>query len=488
MTVNQLIRILLVRRGLMLALWLACVAAAVVAVLFIPKRYSATAQIFVNLSDNNNQANVQVSSAVTRNYILTQIETLKSQVTAQAVVEAEKLDRDPAWRNAFSSADRKDVDFKAVIAGYLSKQLDVTRLAASDLIAVSFSDKSPETAQHFANSFANTYVRQHAEISTSGGLDQTAWYDERLKGLRERLVNVETERSQLRLASVERGNTEAAGATDPAQSLPSQLSTARNAVIQAKAALQQVIAGQITISDGPELTQLRKQLADIDVGLTREVPLLGNTHRRVINLRANKEQLQQEIDRALARVREEQITAKQREVAAAEQRVVDLTGEITRAEQLRNRETASRAEGANLDREIDSLRMQIEALVQRRERAVIASSSSQSNVAVLSPATLPSEPSAPRIPLIIGLAAALGLVFGPIAALLVEMVDRRVRCMDDLTNYVSGMVIGKVSRVKLQQRMVPSTALSAARAVARRNRFFERQPDLPAISAVSFSG
>ncbi len=479
MTLSQLYRILASRRRVIIAFWALCILGSIAAVMLIPQRYSSTAQIFVNLADANNSANVQVPAAVVRNYISTQVETLRSRATALAVIEAEKLDQDPQWQAAFARTGGQG-DIRDFISGALLANINVARQAASDLIAITYNHSRAEGAQRFANAFANAYVRRHVELNAETSQEQATWLDGRLAALRERLVQTETARSTLRREAVERGDTSAAGVVEGQSSLTSQIADARKAIVDARAAYVQLQSTRAVV-DTPEIGILRRQLAELDVGIARELPLLGPQHRRVTSLKANRDQLQLELNQALDRIRADQLGVRQREVAAAEQRLTDLTAELMRQEGARDRETAARATGASYDREIETLRAQIEALVQRREKATTAATASSSNVMVLTPANLPTAPSAPKVDLIVGLAAAFGLVFGIALAFLAEMLDRRVRCPQDIESYSPAPILGHVAATRVANTLVPSTARAAAKAAMRRHRGFTPRLDTPQI-------
>lgn len=448
----QLLHILWSRRYLALMFWLCCVLAAVVGVMLLPKRYTSSAQVFINLADNNTPGVSQVPAAVMRNYIATQMETIRSRSIALAVVDAEKLDQDPQWKSAFDRAGAGG-DFRTWIAMALQSGLDVNRQAASDLITVSYRSGVPENAQRFANAFANTFVRSQLDMSSAASQESVTFLEERLKMLRARLVEIETARSELRRIAVERGDTSAAGAPDQAMSLPSQIAAARNAVIVARTTIQQLRTSD-GIPDSTELAALRRQLGETDATIARELPQLGPQHRRIANLRVNRDVLKRDIDAMKERQKNELIAAKQQEMAAAEQRVTELTAALTSEEQARDRDVSSRAQAASLDREIESLRAQIEALVQRRERASINVGALQSNLSVISPAFLPTEAS-PRDSLVLSLAALFGLVFGSLAALLIEMFDRRVRCVQDIVSYSSAPLLADVTHAKMSDRLAP---------------------------------
>jgi capsular polysaccharide biosynthesis protein len=86
-------------------------------------------------------------------------------------------------------------------------------------------------------------------------------------------------------------------------------------------------------------------------------------------------------------------------------------------------------------------------------------------VTVLNPAIAPAEASFPKLPLILALAVAVGTLLGMVFALAAEMIDRRVRGVEDLVE-VGGVQLWGV---------LDDTA-SIARDVERRKRVFMKRP------------
>lgn len=453
MNLKQLWKVLSSRQWIIWCVLVVSVVSAYVATWFLTPQYVATAQLYVNLADANGATNTQVPAAVVRNYISTQVEAIRSRGTALLVVERENLAADPQWKAAFAAGHEEGEQINTWIAGRLLRGLDVLRQAASDVVAISYRSENKETATRIANAFANASLQKDVELRTGPAHELAKWYEDRLQLLRTRFSDIEAQRSRLRLDAVRRGDVEAVGAQDVLSSMTTQLANARNSVIQAKAALEAARTGQSPPSENPELLALRRQMTDVDLALRRELPLLGETHRRIQNLRANFKQLKQQVDDVTVRLRTELIADKQRELEAAERRVEETATQIDRDETQRHEQVKSRALAVSLDRELESLRSQIDLLVQRRERSIVESAVSQSNISILSQAVIPSSPSWPRVPLVVAVAAVMGLMFGVALAFLREMFDRRVRCTDDLTAYFDAPLLGDIRGPRLPQAM-----------------------------------
>jgi capsular polysaccharide biosynthesis protein len=118
--------------------------------------------------------------------------------------------------------------------------------------------------------------------------------------------------------------------------------------------------------------------------------------------------------------------------------------------------------------EIDLLKAEVataqkayDAATMRYTQTNLASRGSQTNVVVLNPAVEPIEPSSPRVfrNLLVGIIA--GLVLGLNLVVAIEVLDRRVRSVEDLSSEVALPVLATFERSGDQRW--PVLALARAR-------------------------
>jgi capsular polysaccharide biosynthesis protein len=89
--------------------------------------------------------------------------------------------------------------------------------------------------------------------------------------------------------------------------------------------------------------------------------------------------------------------------------------------------------------------------MQRHTQVRLESRLDQTDIAVLNAAIPPLVPTFPKIPLNIVLSIFIGLMLGAGAALLLEMMNRRVRSRDDLA-YAAGVpVLAEIARVSTRK-------------------------------------
>ena len=102
----------------------------------------------------------------------------------------------------------------------------------------------------------------------------------------------------------------------------------------------------------------------------------------------------------------------------------------------------TRDEMGVLAKDVESAQRAFDVASQRFSQTRIEGQSDQSDVAVLNPATPPIEPASPKILLNVVLSLFLGTMLGVGFALVMEMLDRRVRSEADLHDAIDVPVLG----------------------------------------------
>ena len=98
-----------------------------------------------------------------------------------------------------------------------------------------------------------------------------------------------------------------------------------------------------------------------------------------------------------------------------------------------------------LRRDIESAQRTFEVVSQRASQTNIESQTTQTNIAVLNPALAPTSHSKPKVFLNVLVSIFLGTLLGVGLALVLELLNRRVRSADDLLDALSLPVLGTIS-------------------------------------------
>ena len=128
------------------------------------------------------------------------------------------------------------------------------------------------------------------------------------------------------------------------------------------------------------------------------------------------------------------------------QREAQVSAALESQRQKVLRMKAVRDEGMVLQRDVENAQRAYDAVQARLSQTNLESQTTQSNVNLLTQAVPPVEPSSPKLVLNTLLALFLGLLLAMGTAMALEMMDRRVRSIDDVVAALDLPVIGVMPR------------------------------------------
>jgi capsular polysaccharide biosynthesis protein len=99
-----------------------------------------------------------------------------------------------------------------------------------------------------------------------------------------------------------------------------------------------------------------------------------------------------------------------------------------------------------LQRDVDAAKASFEHAERRFAHTSLEAQATQSNVFVIKPAVEPLNPSFPKVGLYIAASLMLGAMLGLATVHTLEMLDRRVRCIDDVAALLKLPVLGVIER------------------------------------------
>src|SRR5689334_3142921 len=124
-----------------------------------------------------------------------------------------------------------------------------------------------------------------------------------------------------------------------------------------------------------------------------------------------------------------------------------------------------RVEMASLTRDVATTQTAYDTALARYMTNKIESRARATNVALLTPAVEPVEPSFPKIPLITVLAIVVGALLAASVVYVPEMLDRRVRSRNDLESRLAVPSLGRISRWQPTGGRLLPAPVRAARAL-----------------------
>lgn len=442
MTFGQFLTILRARGWAALAVFLLTVAATALVSLLLPAKFTATASVVVDFKPDPISA-VMFGGMATPAFMATQVDIVNSERVALRVVRNLKLAESPQVRAEWLDDTGGEGSIEQWLIRLFRKQLDVRPSRDSSVLVIAYQAADPRFAAALANAFVQAYIQTTLELRTDPARQYSGFFDERSKAAREVLEQAQARLSEFQkangiIATDERFDIENARLAE----LSSQLVAMQ--ALSAESASRQVQAQGLQadrlqeVLNNPLVAQLKAEISRGEARLRELGTRYGDNHPQVVEARANLSELRARLDAETTKVTGS--VGLTNTINRGREAQVRAELEAQRAKVLRMK--AVRDEGMVLQREVESAQRAYDALMTRQQQTALESQTTQSNVNVLTQAEPPIEPSSPRLWINLLLAVFLGALLAIGLALVLEMRDRRVRSIDDVTRVLDLPVLG----------------------------------------------
>ena len=401
----------------------AVVLAAGVASYLMPKSYRASVSLLVDAKDEQSMGEALRALGLPQehlSYLQTQADILASPKVARRVVEQLRLADDPAALTTLG-VTHAGARVEDVLVDRLQHALKV-ETSQSNVIRGTFTCADPRLAATIANAFATAYVDTMLELRVAPNREAAAWFDEQLKGLRSSL-----EEAQHRLRA----------AQDARQQQLAQQHPERLPQVRDDGFIQQLRA---------DLLHGEEKLRELSTRYGVNHPAYQSQLSENLELRSR---LQSELSRAAASAGD---SDSRPAVRAATRQYAESP------EQSRTLEPV-------LQHNVDSAERAYDTALQRYISSQVDSRASQTDVTVLSAAAVPLQPYRPNMRLNLALAAVVGFGLGCALVAMLEKLDPRVRCAEDLASAVQLPLLAVLSNDATRAGLLPRPADTALRAL-----------------------
>ncbi len=430
MNLQQFLLILRARYLVVLLTLVATVAVTVAVSLLLPKQYTATTSLVIDVKSPDPIAGLVLPALMMPGYMATQVDIIASDRVAQRAIRLLKLDQSPTVRADWQEATEGKGSVVSWLAALLQKRLDVKPSRESNVIAINYKAADPTFAAAVANGFAQAYIDTTIELKVEPAKQYAAWFEKQSGELRERLENAQSRLSEYQqkagiVATDERLDFE----NQKLNELQAHLVMAETQ--SADASSKQKSGSSDSLQDvmqSPIVTQLKVDIARLDSRLKELAGNLGTNHPQyqrqqaeVASLRDRLAQETQQITSALgttSRVSKGKEAELRAAIDSHKRRILKLRQE--------------RDEAMVMQREVDAAQRAYDTVSQRSAQTSLESQVTQTNVSVLTAAEPPLEPSSPKLVLNTLLSVLLGTLLGIGGAMILELLDRRVRSRDDM--------------------------------------------------------
>ncbi len=437
MSAKQLLRIVWARKWIVLLLFLLVAGGGIAWLLTQPKQYVAEVSLLVDVKPDP-ILGAMAPGLAGPGFMATQVEMIRSERVGTRVVKMLGIDRSDTAVQDWREATGAKIPIENYFAELLVRGLAVEPARGSNFINITYTGKEPKFAAAVANAYARAYLDVALDLRVEPARDYAAWFDEQSKVLRGDL-----EKAQARLSKYQQEK----GITDERL----EQETARLNILTGQmiaAQTERAEASSRLLSSGGEaspdvqnsgaVASLKGQLAAAQARLSEISSIVGSNHPQRISLEAQiaeiKQQLATEMRRvsgtteAANRMSSRKLGELQALVEAQKQRVLSMR--------------SARDEIQVLVRDVENAQRAYEGARARLSQLNLESQTNQTNVRVMSPATEPVEPSRKRDFKYGVLIIAAGLLVGLGAAVVIELLDGRVRAPEDLMTLDGLPVIG----------------------------------------------
>lgn len=445
MSLAQCLAILRARWKGVLAAFLLIVGSVIAVSLMLPKQYTATAQVVVNFKPDPVSA-MMAGGMASPGFMATQIDVLQSDRVLRQVVRSLKLADNPDIRHQWLEETEGQGSIETWLMEPIRKQMDVRPSRESGVISVSYQAPDPGFAAVVANAIVGAYLDTSVALNVGPARLSSAFFDSRAKEARVALEKAQASLSTFQrqrgiIATDERLDVENARLNDLSsqavtlQALASESASRRTQSLGTSGdKLQEVLSS-------PVVGALRAELSRSEVRLQEYRARLGDNHPQVLETQANIRAMQARIDTETQRVTAGVGVSD----TIARRRDADVR---TALEAQRNKVLGMKAvrdEGAVLLRDVESAQRALELLTGRLNQTTLESQSTQTSINLLNEAEPPIKPSSPKVLLNAAVAVLLGAALALSGALLLELMNRRVRSTEDVSVTLALPLIGLIA-------------------------------------------
>lgn len=439
MNFQQLILILWSRKVTALSALAVTVITTLLISLVSPKEYISTVALVIDQHHINPVTGVSLPVQLVDGYMATQVDMLGSHNIAKKVVHDLKLVKNKKLLDDFTNSNSQS-SIEDWLAEYLLEDIEILPSRESSLIKISATATDPQLAADIANAFANVYILTNIELRAEPAKQSAIWFDKQKEVLRQRLVYVQNELSNVQrehgiISAGKSLDLEKSKLTDLSEQLvKSQANTSElqskinqiNTIVAKRGSYQSLHE----VLRSPFIQSLKSDLARAESRFAELAKRIGKNHPHYIQARAEVASLKRKISSEVKIVIDGISSSTEASLQKDKLLITALAEQKQKVLALKDQYDGTSV----LNREVEIAQQAYDEVLHKTIQAQMKGKITQSNVAILNPAIVPSKHSKPKVLLNVILSIFLGALLGIGAALFIEFRDRRVRSSLDITN------------------------------------------------------
>lgn len=422
MSLVQFLRMLYARRMIVLAALLSCVITATLTAFILPPRYEANARLMLDVLKPDPVTGQVMSNNFMRAYTITQIELIKGTAVAGRVVDQLGWASDPAMLVRYETENTDPgADARIWLARQVSDNIKADVMDGSNILQITYDGPSAESAKQMTDLIKTAYKEEALETKRKSAGEDADWFRIQAAKAKKALEIAEAERTSFAKANniiLQPGNVD--------------LESQKLATLGQQSAA--AVAAPV-ISGGGGINPLQGQLETINQQLAQAAATLGPNHPTYQALERQKKVYESMAAKSGAAT-----------ISGGGAAAIENAYERQRARVVGDRDKVDQLQ--RMENDVALKRDQYLKAAQRFADLRLEADTTNAQITDMGPTTASTTPSFPKRPMIIGAATASGLGLGILLALLVELLNRRVRSEDDLEGAASAPVFAMVGARK----------------------------------------
>lgn len=455
MNLHLLLLVLRQRWQIALGMLLLTTLVGIIVTLLLPKTYTATASVLVDVKDDQTSQPGQ-PVYLQPGYLETQSDIIASRKVATRVVKNMKMADSAAAREAFAAAGGNGT-IEDWLVDRLLLRLNVNR-SHSSVMQIEYSAPEPRFAAAIANAFADAYIDTNLELRVEPARHASQWFDEQLKQLR---INLEQAQKRLTQYQQKYGMPSANEQSDVENSRHAALSAQ---LVQIQADTYEALSKQKQVEEfiargspleslpevlsNPFIQKLKSDLVAQEAKLFEYQNQYGQNHPHFRQQQADVTELKTKLDTEIHKV----LDATRNSLNLRQQREADVRASLSNQKSHVLNLKSEHDELAVLTRDVDSAQQAYDETSKRFRQSNLDSQASKTNVTLLSAAIPPQTPSRPKVALNIFAAVVIGALLGITSAVLLEFFDRRVRSSASAIQELGLPLLGRLGKPRQRSR------------------------------------
>lgn len=350
----------------------------------------------------------------------------------------------------------------APFVAMIEDKLNVQQVRDTRALKVSFTDTDPIIAAGVVNGMAQEFIQRSFQSKTEKFTSTAGWLDRSTRELKAKVEQAEQELAtytrQHNIFSFENKETLTTTKLSALHDLATRAETDRmlkeslyQEVTQGHVAqLPEAFADMIFKGNAtPEVTILQKQLSDLATTAAQFSVKYGPENPRVVEVRQQMLAIQEQID-TKSKALEAKLKSDYERALRDEQ---SLKGSLTQAKAEAVNENQAAIQYNILKQDVDTAKSLYTDFLQKTNQAKVQVAEQHSNIRVIDPGQVPTQPAGPKrlLMILIGFTLSLGAGLG--LALFLEYLDNSVKSVDDVARYAQIPTLA----------IIPTMAIAAAR-------------------------